>query len=41
MTAGIMKTQKTIETQQIAHFTVDPETPGRRPGTRSGWHDTQ
>ena len=26
-----MKTQKTIETQRIAHFTVEVETPGRRP----------
>jgi len=30
-----MKTQKTIETNRIALSTVAPETPGRRPGTRS------
>ena len=35
-----MRTQKTIETQRIAHFTAEAETPGERPGTRSGGHDS-
>jgi len=34
------KTQKTIETQRITHFTAEVDTPGRRPGTRAGCNDT-
>jgi len=37
---GVMKTQKTIETQRIAHFIVESETPGRRPGMRAEGLDT-
>ena len=36
MTTGVMKTQKTIETQRPGLFTIEAETPGRRPGTRAG-----
>ncbi len=40
LTVGVVKTQKTIETQRITLFIVEVETPGRRPGTRSEGHDT-
>ena len=40
LTSAVMETHKTIETQRIAHFTAAAETPGRRPGTRSGGHDS-
>jgi hypothetical protein len=39
MTSGVVKAHKTIETKRIAHFTVKPETPGRRPEKRAGCHD--
>jgi hypothetical protein len=41
MTAGVVKTQKTIQTQRIAHFTVEVETPGGRPETPSGGYDSK
>jgi hypothetical protein len=37
--AGVMKTQKTVETKRIALSTVEAETPVRRPGTPSGCHN--
>ena len=37
---AVKKTQKTIDTQRIAHFTFEAETHGRRPGTPSGCHDS-
>ena len=37
---AVKKTQKTIDTQRIAHFTFEAETPGRRPGPRARCLDT-